>query len=476
MMAVPRLKFLDKDEEDLIHSSSIETLGEFGVLIRSPSVLKMLGDAGAIIDTRSMIARIPESLVNEAIKKAPKSLVLYSINEKHDLRIPADPFPYVGSNGIGTYMTDLETGEKRKTTRKDIADFARLADALSGIDFFWSNVTAYDVPERTHMVHALWVSLQNCKKNYGTLTLSAEDAKAQIELASLIAGGDEQLKKRPIFHSLCCIVAPLSFEKGAIEGQVEFARAGIPIISMSMSLGGMSAPVTIAGTITNANTENLASLVITQTAAPGAPHIYCSESTPVNMMTGNISYEAPEYALIETATGQMAHRYGLPKYTGSWGLGGDAPGISHTFCELSAMALSMLNGTDMAAGAGGLEEAKGGSLEQLLIDSYVWEDYRGFLRKFEISEKTIALDVVRQVGHGNSFMTHPHTARNFKNELFFRDNEKARFEAASSTSMVSEAKDKIKLILKEHHPEPIDPEKVKRGNEIIDALDKRVST
>jgi len=135
-----------------------------------------------------------------------------------------------------------------------------------------------------------------------------------------------------------------------------------------------------------------------------------------------------------------------------------------------------LNGTDMAAGAGGLEEAKGGSLEQLLIDSYVWEDYRGFLRKFEISEKTIPLDVVRQVGHGNSFMTHPHTARNFKNELFFRDNEKARFEAASSTSMVSEAKDKIKLILKEHHPEPIDPEKVKRGNEIIDALDKRVST
>lgn len=477
-MAVPRLRFLDKDEEDLIHSSSIETLEEFGVLIRSPSVLKMLGDAGAIIDTKTMIARIPESLVMEAIKRSPKSFVLCSRDGKHDLGIPANPFPHMGSNGVGTYMTDLESGEKRKTTRKDIADFARLADSLSGIDFFWSNVTAYDVPERTYMVHALWVSLQNCTKNYGTLTLSAEDARAQIELASLIAGGNEQLKKKPIIQLLSCIVAPLSFEKGAVEGHVEFARAGIPIIAMSMSLGGMSAPVTLAGTITNANTENLASLVITQTAAPGAPHIYCSESTPVDMITGSISYEAPEYAMIETATGQMAHRYGLPKYTGSWGLGhgGDVPGISGTFCELSAMALSMLNGTDIATGAGGLEEAKGGSLEQLLIDSYVWENYRGFLRKFEISERTIALDVVKQVGHGNSFMTHPHTAKNFKKELFFRDRKKARFEAAKSTSMISEAKDIIRLTLKEHHPETVDPEIIKKGDEIIDALDKRLSS
>jgi len=474
-MAVARLKFLDKAEEDLIHASSIETLEDIGVLIRSPSVLKMLGDAGAKIDTKSMIAKIPEDMVNDALRSAPKSFVMYSRDGKHDLKIPTDSFPYQGSNGIGTYMTDLKTGKKRTTTRKDIADFARLADALSGIDFFWSNVTAFDVPEKTHMVHTLWVAFQSCTKNYGTLTLSREDAMAQVELASLIVGGKDELKKRPIFHSLCCVIAPLSFERGAVEGQVEFARAGIPVISMSMSLGGLSAPVTLAGTITNANTENLASLVITQTAAPGAPHFYCCESTPINMVTGNIVYESPEAPLIAAAAGQMSSRYGLPTFTGSWGANGDVPGIPLSFCELSAIALTMFTGTDLSAGAGGLEEAKGGSLEQLVIDAYLWDNFKGFLRRFEISEKTIALDVVREVGHANTFLKHPHTGRNFRKELFFRDKEKSRFEATRSTAMVPEAKKIASKILKEHRPEPIDPKVVEKGDKIIAALEKQLS-
>ncbi|MDH4122854.1 MAG: trimethylamine methyltransferase family protein [Thermoplasmata archaeon] len=474
-MAVAKLKFLEKDEEELIHSSSLKILEDMGVLIRSPSVLEMLGNAGATVDTKSMIVKIPEEMVNESLDKAPKEFTMGSIDGKHDLKIPARPVPYVGSNGIGTYMIDLATGEKRRTTRKDIADFARLADALEGIDFFWSNVTAYDVPEQIHMVHALWVALQNCTKNYGTLTLSADDAKAQIELAALIAGGKDQLKKKPLFHSLCCVVAPLSFEKGAIEGQVELVKAGIPVISMSMSLGGMSAPVTIAGTIVNANAENLASLVISQTAAPGAPHIYSSESTPINMVTGNIVYESPEAPLIAAATGQMSNRYGLPTLTGSWGVNGNVPGIPLYFTELSAITMTMFTSTDFAAGAGGIEEAKGGSLEQLVIDSYMWENFRAFLRRFEISEKTMALDVIKQVGHGNTFLTHPHTAKNFRKELYFRDKSKLEFEATGSVSMVPKAKKIVKEILKEHTVQPLDDDIIKKGDEIIKNLEMRIA-
>jgi trimethylamine--corrinoid protein Co-methyltransferase len=466
------LKFLDKQEEDLVHSLSVENLHEMGVLIRSPSVLKMVGDAGADIDEKKMIAKIPESMVKEAISKAAKEINLCSRDAKHDLKIPVAHVPYVGSNGIGTYMTDLDTDEKRTTTKKDVADFARLADSLAGIDFFWSNVTAYDAPQSLHMVYAQWVSLQNCTKNYGTLTLSAKDAKQQIELASLITGGKDALKKRPIFHSLCCVVAPLSFERGAIEGQVELVKAGIPVISMSMSLSGMSAPVTLAGTVVNANSENLASLVISQTAAPGARHIYSSESTPANMMTGNIVYEAPETLLIAAATGQMAKRYGLPAYIGSWGVNGDKPGIPLSFSELTAITSSMLTGTDIAAGAGGLEEAKGGSLEQLVIDSYMWENYRSFLKGFTISRETAALDVVREVGHGNTFLTHPHTAKNFKNEITFRDKKKLAYESTLSSKMVSDAKEVVREALREHRVQPLDKDIVSKGDALLKSWEK----
>lgn len=466
-MANLRLKFLDKQEEDLVDSLSLKNLAEMGVLIRSPSVLKMVGDAGAVVDEKRMVAKFSESMVKEAISRASKDFPLSSRDGKHDLRIPVKDVPYVGSNGIGTYMTDLETGKKRETTKKDVADFARLADALAGIDFFWSNVTAYDAPQSLHMVYAQWISLQNCTKNYGTLTLSQKDAKQQIELASLIAGGREELRKRPIFHSLCCVVAPLSFERGAVEGQVELVKAGIPVISMSMSLSGMSAPVTLAGTVVNANSENLASLVISTTAAKGARHIYSSESTPANMVTGNIVYEAPETLLIAAATGQMAKRYGLPSYTGSWGINGDKPGIPLSHTELTAITSSMLTGTDIAAGAGGLEEAKGGSLEQLVIDSYMWENYRAFLRGFTVSEETAALDVVRQVGHGNTFLTHPHTAKNFKKEMTFMDRKKLAWEATLSSSMVKDAKEVVKKILREHEVQPLDEDVIRKGDALL---------
>lgn len=468
------MKFLDKQEEELVHSLSLKNLSEMGVLIRSPSVLKMVGDAGAAIDEKTMVAKIPEGMVKDAIGKAAKEFDMCSRDGKHDLRIPVKSVPYVGSNGIGTYMTDLDTDKKRETTKKDVADFAKLADALNGIDFFWSNVTAYDAPQSLHMVYAQWISLQNCTKNYGTLTLSARDAKMQIELASLISGSKEALKKRPIFHSLCCVVAPLSFERGAIEGQVELVRAGIPVISMSMSLGGMNAPITLAGMIVNANSENLASLVISQTAAPGARHIYSSESTPADMRTGNIVYEAPETLLIAAATGQMAKRYGLPAYTGSWGVNGDRPGIPLSFSEMTAIASSMLTGTDIAAGAGGLEEAKGGSLEQLVIDSYMWENYRAFLKGFTISKETAALDVVRQVGHGNTFLTHPHTAKNFKNELTFRDKKKLAWEATLSSGMVKEAKEVVRKILREHKVQPLEKDVVSKGDALLKSWEKGV--
>ena len=70
-MAVARLKFLDKREEEFVHAQSIKSLKELGVLVRSHKVLKTLESAGASVDYKTGIAKIPERVVNEAVKKAP---------------------------------------------------------------------------------------------------------------------------------------------------------------------------------------------------------------------------------------------------------------------------------------------------------------------------------------------------------------------------------------------------------------------
>lgn len=477
-MAVARLRFLSRDEEELVHEQSLKCLEEIGVLVRSQYVLGLLEQGGARVDRKSGIAWIPEAMVKEAIAKAPKRLRLCGRDPQHDLQLPVSSYPYVGTTGLGVYIKDIDTGEKRPSTRKDIADFIRLADALEPCAYVWTSLTATDVPQEVHGIHELWTAFKNTTKHVqGVEVSSAEDARRQVELASYIVGGKEQLRKRPIFDVICCSIAPLSYDEGAVEGMVEFAKAGVPVAPMTMSLSGGSAPVTMAGTVVNANSENLASLVIAQFAAPGAPVIYCSSSAPISMRTGSINYMTPEPPLISAALGQMAHRYGLPCMVGDWGINDkDTVGCPHAFSEVMSVALTLFSGTDMAGGMGGLDAVKGAALEQLVIDAYLWEDIRVFMKERTFTEETVALDVIKAVGHGNTFLTHPHTMKNFRKELLSWDPRRLAWEATLSDRMVGEAREIAKKLLAEHTVPALDSEVLKKGEALIRDYEKAAAS
>jgi trimethylamine--corrinoid protein Co-methyltransferase len=475
-MAVARLRFLEKDEEDIIHDQSIECLGTIGVKVKSPRVLKMLGDAGATIDERSQVALVPEGMVREALRTVPKEMTLHGRDKAHDMRIPVSSWPYTGTTGLGTYIIDIKTGKKRDSTVKDIADCVRVADALDGVDYVQTSLTATEVSPLTHGLHELWTAFENTTKHVqGVEIFNAEDARKQIELGALIAGGKDELRRKPSFTVIHCSIAPLMFEHDAVEAMVEFAKAGVPVTTMSMSLSGGTAPVTMAGTLVNANSENLASYVIGQVASKGARTIYCSSSTPVNMMTGMIHYESVNQPLIAAGLAQMAKRYGVPCMVGDWGLNDtDEPGVPHTLSESMGIALSTMTGTDMQGGIGTLDNAKGVALEQQVIDAYIWENVRRQMTPFEISKSTAALDVIRQVGHGNTFLTNIHTARNFRREVVVRDPEKGRFESTRSRSMVAEARDIALRLLKEHEVPQLDKSVLEEGGRIIRDHEKAI--
>lgn len=476
-MAVARVRFLSKEEVDFVHEQSIKSLREIGVLVRSHKVLKTLGDAGAKVDLKTGIAKIPESMVAEAIKRAPRSIRMCARDPKHDMQIPVDSWPNIATTGLGIYMRDIDTGEKRPSTRKDIADFIRLGDALDPVSYCWTSLTATEVPQEAHGLHELWTAMQNTTKHVQSVEVSSiEDSRKQIQLASFVAGGEDALRKRPLFSAICCSIAPLSYDEGAVEGMAELAKAGIPVASMSMSLSGGSAPVTMAGTVINANTENLASLCITQFTAPGSPHIYCSSSAPIDMRTGSINYMTAEPALISASLGQMAEKYRLPSMVGDWGINDkEEPGVPHSMTQIFGVVLTTMSGTDLAGGMGGLDAVKGASLEQMVIDASLWGNLRAYMRKFAFNEQTAALDVVKSVGHGNTFLTHPHTLRNFKKELNFWDPENMRWEASLSTKMVPEAKAMAKKLLKEHQVPPLDRSVQKQGNELISKFEKSIA-
>jgi hypothetical protein len=227
-MARAELIFLNEREEDLIHEQSIKTLEKIGVKVHSRSVLQLLEAKGARVDHDTMIANLPEEMVERSLETAPKEFALCARNPERDLSMPAYPYPYATTSGLVINVTDWRTGEYRPSTREDTGEFAKLGDALDAVDFLWTALTAGDVPSLAHGPHELWVTMQNTSKHVQGVTVqSAEDANVQIELAALVAGGRDALRKRPLMSVISCPIAPLAFEEGAIEAQVEFAKAGL---------------------------------------------------------------------------------------------------------------------------------------------------------------------------------------------------------------------------------------------------------
>jgi trimethylamine--corrinoid protein Co-methyltransferase len=475
-VAVARLRFLEKDEEEFVHEQSLKSLRTLGIMVKNDRVLKMLKDAGATVDESKKIARISEDMVNDAVKKAPKSFTLGARDPRHDKKVPIETYSWLATTGLAVYTIDLETGQRRPTTDQDLANFSKLADALEPIDICWTTVTATDVQQETLAIRSLWTAMKSCSKHVQVIPAARDgrDARKQAELAALVAGGEEELRKRPLFSVISCPIAPLAFDKGPVDAQVEFAKAGIPVVAMSMSLSGMSSPVTMAGTVVNVNTENLASMVISQTAAAGAPFIYSCESAPIDMKTGIIDYTSHAFPLISSAVAQMAHRYGVPTMVSSWGIETKNPGLEASFSQIFTGAIGSLCGSDLISGAGSIDAAKGASLEQVVLDASMWEDVRAVMRKYVMSEESVALDVVAEVGHANSFLSHIHTARNFKKELYFRDPKKQEWQATRSTSMIPAVKEVVLKLLKEHRVPPIDPEIIRKGDEHIARYEKEL--
>ncbi|RLI45353.1 hypothetical protein DRO69_05465, partial [Candidatus Bathyarchaeota archaeon] len=127
-MAFGHLKLLSDDEIVHIHETSLKILQEIGIKVFSKKVQSLLAENGAKVDAPRSIVKIPSSLVEEALKKAPSEMVLCGRDPKHDLKIPSENFTFVALSGFATFMRDLETEEKRMTTASDLKNFLIIGD------------------------------------------------------------------------------------------------------------------------------------------------------------------------------------------------------------------------------------------------------------------------------------------------------------------------------------------------------------
>jgi trimethylamine--corrinoid protein Co-methyltransferase len=478
-----KLKILSNGQIYDVHASTLDVLEHVGVRFDSEEALRVLREMGAAIDFKTKIVRIGPDLVSEALKKTPPSFVLHARNPKSNLRME-DERVYFVDGGTPTSVIDLE-GARRPATLLDLADLTRLYDDLDYVDMSAGSVYPTDIPEPVHHAHAYLTLLENTSKAtfyayYARGRLVAQDL---IRMASTVAGGLEELRKKPVIMGWENPISPLSHGRTQTEMVLEFAKRGLPIHIGSAIQAGATGPISLSGVLVQQNAEVLSGIVMAQAAAePGRrpPIVYGAVPALTDMRYGTMVYGAAEAALMNVASAQMARYYGLV----CRGNGGatESKTIDAQAGYESAITLLMaaLGGANliMNATGGALEPGVGAmSYEKAVIDNDVAGMVSRILKGINVSDETLAVEVISKVGPGGHYLAQEHTRKLFPSEHFVPKISDRKGPESSLQSGVKDirqvARDKAKQILREHKAEPLDRTVREDLVKIVNDVEKR---
>jgi len=307
------LAVFTEDELADIHLSTLQVLAHTGVFVEQDEALDIFAAGGCTVDRQRRVVKIPPHVVEEAIASAPASVFLAGRDPKDDIVLEANRVGFT-TFGEGIMIVDPDTGERREPLKKDVGEAARMADAMSEIDTFEIAVGAKDAPGETASIHNFEAALLNTTKCIGAGTLSTFETEAVIDMAAAVVGGRDKLRERPIVYLGVCPVSPLKLTREVCEVIIAAARAGLPDNILSMAMGGGSAPVNLAGTLVTHNAEVLAGITLAQLTAKGAPVIYGSSTTALDLRFATASVGSPECAMINAGVACLARQYRLPSY------------------------------------------------------------------------------------------------------------------------------------------------------------------
>lgn len=411
----PHLQFFSEDQITELHLKTLEVLERVGVKIDEPEAVELLDGAGAYVEGDRV--RIPSYLVEEAIRNAPPRVVLANRDGKRSLYLEKNQ-PYFGPGSDLPYTIDTYTGERRHTTKQDVANASVIVENLSNIDFMMSMGIATDMPAATSDLHQFDAMVANTKKPIVFTAHHRQGLLDIIEMASIVAGSEDKLRQNPFIACYSEPISPLRHSPEGTQKLLTCAEKGIPIVYTPGLMAGATGPVTLAGAVITANAELLSGLVIHQLKCKGAPFIYGGVATIMDMKTTLLPYGSPEWHMNSLVLTQLAQRYQLPVF--STGGCSDSPVLDNqaSIEATYTLLLAGLSGANLIHDVGYLEAGLTQSLASLVICDETISLVRRILRGYVINEETVAMDVIEEVGPGGEFITHPHTLKHFSTELW----------------------------------------------------------
>ena len=474
-MNIKIIEVLNEKELKKIHTGIVKVLEKTGVKVVNEKALRILHEGHCKVNFHNKTAVIPEHVLYDTLSSVPDSVTLYGQKPEHDVKLERGKKTSIMGSSAAQFILDTDN-TRRLATLQDLSDLTRFYDYLDNCRIMQQAVIPSDIAESKHDRITFATLMANSPKHNWTWPEDPESILDHIKMAS-IALGNNKISEKPIFSEGLCLMCPLLIPDDVAQMLMTTARHGIPLFIEVDPMIGATAPVTVAGTLIMQTATILGGLVLAQLVNRGAPCVYVLASGLMDMRNGNFAGAAPEVTLSYIGATQLAHHYGLPIVVGS-SIDSNTSDVQSGY-EKALQFLPLLQaGPDIIhLGIGMLEQMMLVSYAQAIIDNEIINASLRLMKGIEVSEKTMAVGTICEIGHGGNYLTHSHTLDLFKNELWIPEisirERKDAWDERGCKTIQQIANAKAKKILENHHPEPLSNSAEKELHALAEELQEK---
>ncbi len=447
---------LEQDQIETLHNASLEIMERTGMRFFDPEALALFKKTGARISDGNLV-RIPPDRVEWALRSVPDNVNIYDQNQQLRMALGGKRSYFgVGSDCMSIY--DLETGEHRKAVRSDVVQGVRLVDALSNMDFVMSMFLPSDIPQADYERHQMAIMLQESTKPIIFVGIEALSTVMALDMATAVAGDLNSLQQHPFIINYVNTVSPFHHNGESLQRLLYAADRNMPTIYAPGSARGTLAPITYAGALALNNAAQLSGLVLSQLKREGSPLILSGRGGGYMDLRTMVSlYATPDAGPYGW---DLARHYKIPTFTAACTDAKifDAQAAAETALTLFDKALS---GANIIHDLGYLDCAMTGSLELVAFCDDVIEWIKRYWRPLEISEETLALDVIHATGPDGHFLETDHTLRHVHEvwtPTLFDRNDFETWSSKGSLTLQQRANQRVKEIIKTHRAASLTPQ------------------
>ncbi|MGB1414479.1 MAG: trimethylamine methyltransferase family protein [Paracoccaceae bacterium] len=456
---IPNFEFLSSEALEIIETNAEIVLEEIGVnFVNNPSALALWKDAGA--DVQGERVHIPRGLARKLCATAPSRIKQHARNPDKTVEIGGNSLVCAPVYGP-PFVRDL-AGGRRYATIADFQKFVKLGYMSKWLHHSGGTVCEpTDVAVNKRHLDMLLAHMTLSDKPFMGSVTEPSRAQDSVDMCGILFGEDF-VQNNTVMTSLININSPMTFDDVMMGALEVYARNNQACVVSPFIVGGAMAPVSVAGTLTQVLAEVLAGISYSQLIRPGAPVIFGTFVTSIDMNSGAPTFGTPEASQILYGAGQLARRMGLPYRSGGGLCGSKLPDAQAAYESANTLQAALMGGVNfMLHSCGWLEGGLVSSFEKFVMDSDQLGILHHIAKGVQIDENAQAMGAIREVGPGGHYLGCDHTQTNFKSAFWrteildYKPFETWQEEGARDT--VTLAAERVEKMINTYQKPAIDP-------------------